>query len=115
MVGDLVAEFRPVESFYEEIDERYNPIFFSGQPCERMRPDWARGHQRINDLCDEMKATGKIVIYQVPFLVGSTIKLFQDIVSRKMAPKPRSQKYNEEELKTLKGRLQKFLQKIPWR
>jgi len=63
MVGDLVAEFRPVESFYEEIDERYNPIFFSGQPCERMRPDWARGHQRINDLCDEMKATGKIVIY----------------------------------------------------
>jgi len=39
---------------------------------------------------------------QVPFLVGSTIKLFQDIVTRKMAPKPRAQKHNEEELKVLK-------------
>ena len=44
----------------------------------------------------------RITKNQVPFLVGSTIKLFQDIVTRKMAPKPRAQKHNEEELKVLK-------------
>jgi hypothetical protein len=56
----LVAEFRPVESFYEEIDERYNPIFFSGQPCERRRPDWARGHQRIDYICNDLILNNKI-------------------------------------------------------
>ena len=40
---------------------------------------------------------------QIPFLVGTTVKLFQDIITRKMAPKPRSQKYEAEELKTLKA------------
>jgi hypothetical protein len=55
MSGDMM-----IESFYEVINDNHDPIFFAGQPEERMRPDWARGHREINNLCDEMMLNNKI-------------------------------------------------------
>jgi hypothetical protein len=55
MSGDML-----VESFYEELDEKHCTVFFAGQPCERLKPDWPRGHQKINDLCNDMILNQKI-------------------------------------------------------
>ena len=55
MSGDML-----IESFYEELDDKHNTTFFSGQPNERMSPGWADGHCKINDLCDQMKRDKKI-------------------------------------------------------
>ena len=49
-----------IESFYEELDEKHCTIFFSGQPCVRMKPYWTKGHAKINDLCDQMERDKKI-------------------------------------------------------
>ena len=49
-----------IEMFYEELDDKHNPIFFAGQPSERMKPDWSKGYWKINDLCDNMILNNKI-------------------------------------------------------
>jgi hypothetical protein len=56
MSGDML-----VESFYAIINEKHCTVFFSGQPSERMKPYWTKGHWKIDNLCDNMVLNNKSI------------------------------------------------------